>query len=167
MRRLIGLPGDVISVANGGIFIDGKPIDSTFLEKSAKIVPAVSSRTIPPNRLMVGTGAIEPGAFHLIEIDKPDEMRKGELAFSAGDVSRDTILALVAGVGYVLLLVFGPLLIEKRLDPEERRYGVLKFLWYAAWVLGVFVMLAPYFGLSMPEWNFTLWQSVAVGFVAL
>ena len=167
VRRLIGLPGEVISVADGGIFIDGKPIDSTFLEKGAKILPALSSRTIPPNRLIVGTGATEPGAFHLIEIDKPDEMRKGELAFSAGNVGRDTIFALVAGVGYLLFLVFGPLLVEKRLDPEERRYGALKFLWYAAWVLGVFAMLAPNFGLSMPQWNFTLWQSVVVGFVAL
>src|SRR5262245_28551757 len=28
VRRLIGFPGDVLSVADGGIFIDGKPIDT-------------------------------------------------------------------------------------------------------------------------------------------
>jgi hypothetical protein len=67
VRRLIGLPGEVISVANGGIFIDAKPIDTRFLEKGAPILPAYDSHTIPPNQIVIGTGAIEPGTFRLIE----------------------------------------------------------------------------------------------------
>ena len=107
-RRLIGLPGDVIGVADGGIYIDGKPIDTTFLAKAGPILPAFNNYRVPPNRVIVGTG--NTGTFKLIEIDKPNEMRYGELIFSASRLNREVFLSLLVGTGYLFLLVFGPLL---------------------------------------------------------
>ena len=160
VRRLIGLPGDVISVANGGIFIDKKPMNTMFLEKGAPIVPAYNGYTVPPNQIVIGTGAIEPGVFRLIEIDLPDEMRYGELVFSAAKTNRGVVLSVLVGIGYVLLLVFGPLVAEKWMDPKERGYGLLKFLWYAGWLV---LLPALFFGHEGLSW----WQGIQVSFVGI
>jgi hypothetical protein len=165
-RRLIGLPGDVISVADGGIFIDKKPIDTTFLEKGAPILPTYDNYAIPPNRIVVGTGAKEPGKFWLIEIDKPSELRYGEVVYFMGAITRGTILAMVAGAGYVLLLTFGPLIAERFLDPGERHYGVLKFVWYAFCTIGFLALLVPFF-IAINDWNFSAWQNVQVALVII
>ena len=139
-RRLIGLPGDVIGVADGGIYIDGKPIDTTFLAKAGPILPAFNNYRVPPNRVIVGTG--NTGTFKLIEIDKPNEMRYGELIFSASRLNREVFLSLLVGTGYLFLLVFGPLFVESWLDPTERLYRVLKVSWYGLWLLALVVVLS-------------------------
>jgi hypothetical protein len=170
---LIGLPGDYISVADGGIFIgrdpnNKEPIDTTFLEKGASILPLFDNFRIPPNRIVIGTGAIKPGEFWLGEMDKPDELRYGELVYSAGAISRAAVLAITAGAGYVLLLTFGPLIAERFFDPRERRYAVLKFMWYAVWTLGLLYVLLPFFvATTDKDWNFTSWQNVQITLIAI
>jgi hypothetical protein len=166
VRRLIALPGDMISVSNGGIFIDKKPIDTTFLEKGAPILPAYDSYTIPPNRIVIGSGAIEAGTFRLIEMDKPENMQRGEVAFSADETNRSAVLSMMIGIGYLFLLVFGPLVAERWLDPQERGYGVLKLLWYGFWLLALLVIFVPP-SLIDKEWNFTPLETVEVSLITL
>jgi hypothetical protein len=151
----------------GGIFIDSKPIDTTFIEKGAPILPSYDSYTLRPNQIIVGSVAIEPGAFRLIEIDKPAEMRRGELVFSAADeMNRKVFLATVVGIGYVFLLVFAPLIAERSMDPQERRYGLLKFIWYAGWLLMLAGIIFPTF-LKFDDWDYPLWQRFEIILIAL
>jgi signal peptidase S26 family len=177
-QRLIGLPGDVIRVGGGGIFVNEKPIDTTFLEKGtpiravygnhyllekgAPIPPVYGSYTVPPDEIVIGTGANEAGAFQLITIDKPTHMKRGELVFSTSEMDRSAFLGLLMGLGYIFLLLFGPILIERRLDPQERWYRPFKFVWYGIWIVFLAVTLFPF-----ASEHHTLWQRVAGALISL
>jgi len=180
--RLIGLPGDVVRVGDGGIFVNEKPIDTTFLkegtpihpvygnhefihellEKGTPIPPVYGTYTVPPDEIVIGTGGNEPGAFQLITIDKHGaQIRRAELVFSTTEMNRSAFLAVLVGFGYVFLLIFGPLLIERKLDPQEQWYRPLKFLWYGLWI---FLFLVA--GLTASSWgDLTFWQKVEAVFI--
>jgi signal peptidase I len=49
VKRIVGLPGETIEGRNGRIFIDGTPLDETYLD------PLVKSRTFGPERIPAGS----------------------------------------------------------------------------------------------------------------
>jgi hypothetical protein len=91
-------------------------------------------------------------------------MRYGELVFSVGRTTRGTILTMMVGIGYLFLLVFGPLVAEKWMDPQERQYGVLKFVWYGLWII---VLTGLFFFPVSGAANLSLWQNIQALFMVL
>lgn len=52
VKRLIGLPGDVVEVAGGRLYLNGKPVDEPYLKESL-IVYNYGSTQVPPDKLFV------------------------------------------------------------------------------------------------------------------
>ncbi len=52
VKRVIGLPGDVISASGGRVYIDGKPLHEPWLPPGT-VTTGITKQTVPPNEYFV------------------------------------------------------------------------------------------------------------------
>jgi signal peptidase I len=53
IKRVIGLPGDVVEIDNGAVIVNGQPLDESYVPEEYRDRQSLSPSTVPPDSYFV------------------------------------------------------------------------------------------------------------------